>query len=49
MSEDLQELQRQSNAAIKRLRQSAGVSKELDEVLSLLNARLRRLEVSLST
>ena len=33
-----------SNAAIKKARMAAVLPKELDEVLSLLNARLRRLE-----
>lgn len=38
------ELQRMSNAAIKKARQAAVLSPELDEVLSLLNARLRLME-----
>ena len=44
MSSDVQELQRMSNAAIKKARQAAVLSAELDEILSLINARLRRLE-----
>lgn len=44
MMKEIQELQKQSNAAIKRARVAAILPKELDEVLSMLNARLRNLE-----
>lgn len=44
VSSDVENLQKMSNAAIKKARMAAVLPKELDEILSLLNARLKLLE-----
>lgn len=44
MNKEIQELQKQSNAQMKKLRQLGEFTPEVDKLLSIMNSRLRLLE-----